>query len=116
MHPRLGEQVIISGVVVMHVSDDDIRHLLVLYAYRPQAFIHGTYQGASALLCLFRAESGIDDEAVLRANDGPDEIVQGHGPVVGIAAQEVMGGSALEVRVADSKYLVVDAQGIVLPD
>ena len=41
----------------------------------------------------------------------PDEIVQGHGAVVGIAAQEVVAGGALEVRVADSDDLVVDAHG-----
>jgi hypothetical protein len=30
---------------------------------------------------------------------------------VGITAQEVVGGGALEVRVADSENLVVDAHG-----
>jgi hypothetical protein len=98
-------------VVIMHVSDDDIRHLLVRYSYRPQAFIHGTYQGASALLRLLRVESGIDDYGVVPGHYRPDEVVQGHGPVVGITAQEVVGGGALEVRVADSENLVVDAHG-----
>ena len=108
MHPRLGEQVMISGVVVMHVSDDDIRHLLVRYSDRPQAFIHGTYQGAPALLRLLRVESGIDDYGVVRGHYRPDEVVQGHGSVVGIAAQEVVAGGTLEVRVADCENLVVD--------
>ena len=95
----------------MHVSDDDIRHLLVRYSYHPQAFIHGTYQDASALLRLLRAESGIDDYGVVRGHYRPDEVVQGHGPVVGVAAQEVVRGGALEVRIADSENLVVDAHG-----
>ena len=111
VHPRPGKQVMISGVVVMHVSDDDIRHLLVRYSYRPQAFIHGTYQGASALLRLLRAESGIDDYGAVRTHYGPDEVVQRHGSVMRVAAQEVVGGSALEMCVADSENLVVDAHG-----
>ena len=95
----------------MHVRDDDVRHLRVRYSYRPQAVIHWTYQGAPALLRLLRVESGIDDYGALWSHYRPDEVVQGHGPVVRVAAQEVEGGGALEVRVADSENFVVDAHG-----
>ncbi len=92
----------------MHVRDDDIRHLRVRDSDRPQAFIHRAYQGAPALLRLLRVESGIDDYGALWSHYRPDEVIQGHGSVVGIAAQEVMGSGTLEVRVADCENLVVD--------
>jgi hypothetical protein len=111
VHACLREQVMISGVVVMHVRDDDIRHLRVRDPDRPQALIHRAYQGAPALLRLLRVESGVDDYGALRSHYRPDEVVQGHGSVVGIAAQEVVAGGTLEMRVADCENLVVDTHG-----
>ena len=96
----------VSRVVVVHVRDDHIGHLRVRDAYNAQAIVDGPYERAPALLCLLCVESGIDDDGMARAHDGPDKVIQGHGPVVRIAAQEVVSGGPFQVRVPDGEYCV----------
>ena len=47
------------------------------------------------------------------AYDGPDEVVQGHGAVVRVAAQKLCRGCALQVRVAHGVDFVVDAHLVI---
>ena len=51
-------------------------------------------------------ESGVDQDRALGVDDRPDVVVQGHRPVVLIAAEEIVPGGALEVGVADGEDFV----------
>ena len=61
---------------------------------------------AAAAPCRLLVESGVDQDRALGIDDRPDVVVQGHRPVVLIAAEEIMPGGALEVGVADGEDFV----------
>jgi hypothetical protein len=100
--------VMVSRMIVMHVRDDHVGYLRVRYAYGLESCIDGSHERAPALPGLLRVEAGVDDDRVARAHYGPDKVIQGHGPVVRVAAQEVVRGGTVQVRVPDGEYFVFD--------
>src|SRR5580658_2382338 len=106
----------VSRVVIMHMGDDYVGHILVGYTDDPQALFDGADECAPALPCLLGVEAGVDDDGMARTHYGPDEVIQGHRPVVSVPAQEVVSGCPLQVRVPDGENFVFDGHGVRLPD
>ena len=79
-----------AGVVIMHMGDDDIVDLAGVEAELVQ------HLGRSAMILdpafgrRTVAETGVDDIAALAVADHPDEIIQRHGMVMGVAAKEIL--------------------------
>ena len=94
-------------MVVVQVRDDDVLHLVGGDVQRLEAFDDWTQQRPTPLGRHVGAEAGVDDEGAVRPDDGPDEIGERLDDVVQIAAQEVLGGRAIVVRVADRVDLVL---------
>src|SRR5205085_785629 len=91
--------------VVVHVADDDVLDLVGLDAEALQRLADRRDDGAAALRSDRLVEAGVDDEGALVVADHPDEVVERLQHVVRIAADVVLRGLALMLRVADGENL-----------
>jgi hypothetical protein len=103
---RAGEQVVIAAVVVVQVADDDVGHLFRVDVDRPQSLGHRLDDDAAALGGHGRVESRVEDERSVRAFDHPHEVGERLVGVVWIAADVVLMGRAIVMRVADGEDFV----------
>jgi hypothetical protein len=85
----------------MHVRNDDVFDTIGIDPDNLQSFTHRTQQSALSLRSAGSVEPGIEDEALLLSDDGPDKIVERHGAVVRIAAEKIMRRGAMMMTVAD---------------
>jgi len=103
---RFGKQFQIAAMVVMHMADDDVFHIAGRNANGSQAFHRVGQKFASPTGAHFRFKASIEDVCSARTDNGPDEIIQRHGSVMGIAANEVGGRITLQMAIADRINLV----------
>src|SRR5471030_655492 len=105
--PRRRKERAVAGVVVVHVRKDDVVHRLRPDADPLQTVFNRVGNGASALLRHAGVEPRIHDECAGLPNDRPHEIIEWHGDVVRIAANEVLGGTARVVRILHCEDAIV---------
>ena len=103
---RVREQIVVAGVVVMHVADDDILDPVRIDADRQEPVARRTQKLAPALFRHRRVEAGVEDQRPALADNGPDEIVERHRPVMRVAAVEIVSRRALVVRIAHGIDLI----------
>ena len=103
---RVREQIVVAGVVVMHVADDDILDPVRIDADRQEPVARRTQKLAPALFRHCRVEAGVEDQRPALADNGPDEIVERHRPVMRVAAVEIVARRALMVRIAHGVDLI----------
>ena len=101
VEPGAREQVMIAGVVVMQMGQDDL-----LDGRRVEAEPNHRLAGTGQELTLARSrdrpiEAGVDHDDALVVADHPDEIGHRHRPVVGIAADEALAALAARAPVAN---------------
>ena len=103
---RVREQIVVAGVVVMHVADDDILDPVRIDADRQEPVARRTQKLAPALFRHRRVEAGVEDQRPALADNGPDEIVERHRPVMRVAAVEIVSRHAMVVRIAHGIDLI----------
>jgi hypothetical protein len=96
----VGEQIVVAGMVVMHVADDDVADLFGVDPDRHEAVARAAQELAPALFRHRRIEPGVEDQRPALADDRPDEIIERHGPVMRVAAIEVLARPALVMGIA----------------
>ena len=84
------EQVVVAGVVVMHVADHDVLDRVGIDADREEALARRPQEVAAALLRHRRVEPGVEDQRAVLADNRPDEIIERHRPVMRVAAVEIL--------------------------
>ena len=98
---RVREQIVVAGMVVMHVADHDVLHLRRDRRRSPASPSRGGGQElAPALLRHRLVEPGVEDQGAALADDRPDEIIERHRHVVRVAAEEILARHAIVVRIA----------------
>ena len=113
---RVREQIVVAGMVVMHVADDDILDPVRIDADRLEAVARRKQEIATALFRHRRVEAGVEDQRAALADNGPDEIIERHRPVMRVTAIEIVPRRALVVRIAHGIDLVgVAAHGPQFP-
>jgi hypothetical protein len=100
VEPRIGKLVEVADVVVMHVGEDDVLDRARVDAKEPQALRRTTQEGAPPLLGHFRGEAGIHHAGRSGPDHQPGVVVHRHGPVVRVAADEMVAPACLARRVA----------------
>src|SRR4030081_1784931 len=97
----------------MQVRDDHVLHLRAIHAQQPQPRGGAAQVLAAAFRRNRRRESGVHDHLESFAPPQPHEISERHRPVVRGAADEILGGAPLVVRVLDREDLVLLAHFMV---
>ena len=96
------EHRMVSGVIVMHVAQNDIGYLGWIDADTLQAFARGTEKLTAALLAHLFVESRIDDIYTVGRSYHPDKIIHGHGAlVVRIPSQKIFPSRSVVMRVTE---------------
>ena len=95
--------------------DDHILDLVRIKPYHAQAFAHRTKQRAISFHGSRCVEPGVEDEAAFPAHNRPDKVVERHGPIVRIAADEIVRSGPVVMAVADREQIVSLAQIGYLP-
>jgi hypothetical protein len=95
-----------ADVVIMHVGQDHVGHGIAIDADQCQRLGRAAQMPPPPRRRDFGSKSGVDDEAVLRSNRHPDEIVHRHRAIVRIAADEVVGAPRITLGIADRVELV----------
>ena len=103
---RLGKSIEVANVIVVEVGDDDVLDLTRAYPEEFKGIDRIAQVGALALSSHFLGEAAVDDEAALAADREPAEIIHGHRPVMGIAADEIVLPAALASRIAQRIDLI----------
>ena len=101
MEARLGKQRYVARMVIVHVRDHDILHVLRLHPDGGKARGDRAQQRAAALRSSGRRKAGVDHEGTFGGPDDPYVVIQRHGLRVVIAAQEIQVAEPIEVAVAD---------------
>src|SRR5580658_1556308 len=73
---RRGESIEISGMVVMHMSQDHVRDFVRIDVEKPQRVYRAAQMLAFAPDGRFLGESGVDHEHAIAAPDHPHKVVQ----------------------------------------
>src|ERR1700744_2177292 len=107
---RLRKESVIARMIKMHVRNDDVFDAIGIDPDNLQSFSHRTKQSALSLRSAGSVEAGIEDEALLLSDHGPNKIVERHGAVVRIAAKKIMRRGAMVMAVADCEQIVGFAQ------
>src|SRR5579872_3503108 len=103
---RVGEKIVIAGVVPVHVRGNDVIDFVWLHAQRLQTFIDGVNDFSRALLGSSLIKSGIAYEGSVWSLDHP-HVVRNRGHlIVRIAENVVLGTLTRVARVADRVDLV----------
>ena len=97
---RVRELVEVADVIVVHVGEDHVAHGAGIDAEQGQALGRAAQESALALLGHLGREAGIDHVGAGRADRQPGVVVHRHGPVVRIAADEVIAPPRLARGVA----------------
>ena len=97
-----------AGVVVVHVGDDDLLDPGRLHPHQGQSFRRFADDLPLPAGRLLAGESGVDDDRALGVGDEPDVVVEVARGLVGVPADEVLGGGAFMASVADG----VDGVGV----
>jgi hypothetical protein len=90
----------------VQVADDRVLHLLGIDADRGQSFSNGPDDDAATLGGHGVIEAGVHHKCAVRTANHPDEIRQRLEDVVWIAADVVLVGLPVMMRVADGIHLV----------
>jgi hypothetical protein len=98
---RPRKQVVVAGMVVMEVADDDVGDLFGIDVDRSQSFGNRFDDGAPALGRHSRIEAGVHDKGAVRPFDHPDEVGERLVGVVRIAADVVFVLRSIVMRVTD---------------
>src|SRR5260221_4000491 len=93
-------------MVVVQVGDHHVFYLRGVDLEQPQGIRRTAQVLASALARHGRRETGVDHDLATLAAHQPHEIVERHGPVVRIAADEVFRGAPRVVRILERVDLV----------
>ncbi len=98
----LGKQLDVSRVIVVHVRDDDILHVLHLHTDGGEPLGDGAQERSPAPRRGGGIKAGVDDDGALVSLDHPHVVVQRHGLRMIIAAQKIQITAPLQMAVADS--------------
>src|SRR5579883_434468 len=101
------KQVMIPRVVIMHMTEDHVFHARRIDPDGFQPLARRAEKIAAAAAARELIKAGIDDDGAISGHQGPDEVIQRHGDIVRVAADEVFTRHAVMVRVLD---------GVNLPD
>src|SRR3569832_533317 len=113
---RVREQVVIAGVVPMHVRGDHVVDLAGIDAERFESLADGLCDLAAAFLRGCLVESGVADEGAVWPLDHPDVVGDRRHLVVRVAENVILGALARMRAVADRVDLVnVVAHGFLPP-
>src|SRR6516225_4602488 len=99
------EQIVVAGVIVVHVSDQDVFYLGWIDADRRQSFARRPEEFAPAACAGGPIEAGIDDDGAAIGNHGPHKIVERHRAIVRIAADEILTRAPVVMRITYRVYL-----------
>ena len=103
---RVREQIVVAGVVVMHVADDDVLDPVRIDADRLETVARRKQEVAPAFFRHRRVEAGVEDQGAALADNGPDEIVERHRPVMRVAAIEILARAPVMMRIAHGVDLI----------
>src|SRR5262249_10254151 len=106
MIARAWKQVVVAGMVVVQVRNDDILDSLRIDPNRLQAFADRIGDQALALLRHGLVETSIHDKGAARADDRPDKVIERLQHIVRVAADEILRRFAIVVAVADRVDIV----------
>src|SRR5215216_2273590 len=112
MEGRGRKAVEVADVVVVEMRQDHVLNARAVDADESERLDRAAQERAAAHRGHLRPESRVDDERPLGPDRDPQEIVHRHGPVVRIAADEVIRTPRLPRRIADGEQLVM-RQGIL---
>src|SRR5262245_27815807 len=98
---RARKQVVVAAVIVVQMADDDGLDVGGIDADRSKTFHNRLHGPAAATRADGLVEPSIDQYSARLADDRPDEIVERHVDVVGIATEKVLRGFARMVTVAN---------------
>src|SRR5689334_18197140 len=93
-------------MIKVHVRNDHVFDAVGIDPDHLQSFSHRAEQGALSLRSARCVEAGIEHEASLLADDGPDKIVKRHRAVVWIAAEKIVRCGSMMMAVADCEQVV----------
>ena len=93
-------------VVVVEVGEDDIAHRCRVDADQGQPLGRAAQEGAAPTLAVLAAETGVNNPGAVLTDDGPHEVVHGHGHIVAVSADEVLGPPGRSLAVLDRVDLV----------
>ncbi len=103
---RIGKEVVVAGVIVVHVGDDDVLDPIRLDPDCPQSLGRRIDHLTPALCRGFAAKAGVDHECPAVADNRPHVEIDRHRPVVRIAADEVRARAPVVAAIADGVDLV----------
>src|SRR5262249_24977066 len=103
---RIGEQVVVAGMIPVHVGGDHVINLVGCNTERLQALAYGMNDGARAFLGGGFVEAGIADKRAVRPLDHPDVIRDRCHLIMRIAENVIFRALACMRRVADRIDLV----------
>jgi hypothetical protein len=95
------EQLVVAGMVVVQVRDDDVLDRLWVDPDRLQPLTDRIRDQALALLRHGLVEASIDDKGTVRADDRPDKVIERLQHIVRVAADEILRRFAIVVPIAD---------------
>jgi len=105
--PRVRKDIVIAGVIVMHVGQDDVFNLRKIDARGLEAVGGRPCQLTRAPRRHVGVETGIDHDGPAASLQHPDEEIHRHRPVMRIATEKILGPMPLGVvGVANRQYFV----------
>ena len=104
----------VAGVIVVHVTDDDVGDLRRIDIHGRNPRRHRLHQLPAARRADGSIESGVEHKQDFGTADRPDIIIERHGTVVLVAADEIVAGGALQVGVADCADFIIRCHGGML--
>ena len=106
MKARLGEQLQIARMVIMHVGNDHILNRVGVNIQQRQTFNWRAEEAAAPALAFLLVVAHIDDDGMPVIAYDPDEIVHGDGCVVRIALHEHAAALPHAVAVFNGVYFI----------